>query len=332
MKSVQSLFLALGLVLALAGCSTPSGTADLGVQDLRQADVSGQDLRLGDTPGDALWDTTQDLRDDGQDSVLPADVLTDGPLPVDVQDLTPADGLDLGPLEDQTPPEDQSDSNPADSLLPDTQAVPLPGLGTITGECGVLDETEIQSASPFVFVNVLDFGSTPFTGDLSVLSPGAQEVLTDGNAGGSSSLSETISFDVLYRCELAKLVKTENEVVYDVVGKMTDILVEIDGFKVGVSVTRGFNMSCETSYSLDLATALLNKKLKGIQESTAIVSPGDAWTKQILHVLTCGPAHAELLLQAWQTMLDNPETRTTVGDSILIITITEGSDSFIYDE
>ena len=38
------------------------------------------------------------------------------------------------------------------------------------------------------------------------------------------------------------------------------------------------------------AKSLLEKKLGGILESTANVSPEDAWTKQILHIWTLQPS------------------------------------------
>jgi hypothetical protein len=70
------------------------------------------------------------------------------------------------------------------------------------------------------------------------VSAGAQEILAEGTAGGSSGYSEAFAFEVLHRCEGAELIKSETEIVYDTPGALTDILVRIDGMPVGVSVTR----------------------------------------------------------------------------------------------
>lgn len=321
----------------LSACAGSKDATDVALSDVR-ADQSVQppeDL----LPDQAVTDLGPNL-DTTSDS---AETWVDAAIPDDQQETLPPDDAQdsiqdlpqdhLGDLPDTLQPDTDPDAAGEDAdLEPDVVSVPLPGFGTLTGECGVLDETELLSPQPFLFVNQLDFGTTPFTGDLDVLSPGAQEVLTDGNAGGSSSFSETFSFDVLYRCELATLVKTENEVIYTTPGKMTDILVEVDGVKLGVSVSRAFIMNCATSYTLDSAKSLLDKKLKGIQASSALVAPQDAWQKQILHLLTCGPEHLALVKQAWSEMLASPEAAAVVGDTIVIVTVTDGADAFIYEE
>ncbi len=63
---------------------------------------------------------------------------------------------------------------------------------------------------------------------------------------------------MLYRCELAVLLKTEAEIVYrDDGGKKTDLLVEMDAAKIGVSVTRAYGWPPEDPYTVEDATALL---------------------------------------------------------------------------
>jgi hypothetical protein len=202
--------------------------------------------------------------------------------------------------------------------------VPLPGFGTITGECGPIDPSELSSGMPFVFRNTIDFGSTPF--DYALLSDGGKKVWDDGNLGGSSLESEVISYEVLYRCELATLLKTESEVIYqDPAGKKTDLLVDLDDLSVGVSVTRAVGFPQDGPYTVQDATTILTKKLGDIPLSTANVSVGDAWVKQILHVIAYGPGHADALEQAY-AQLDPSLT----GDTILLITVTDGDDLFIY--
>jgi len=202
--------------------------------------------------------------------------------------------------------------------------VPLPGFGMISGACGVIDAMQIQSPDPIVYRDTIDFAMDVY--DRSKLSPGGQYIFDQGNLGGSSLESEIIAYEVLYRCELAKLLKTEGEIVYtDPMGKKTDLLVDIDMFKIGVSVTRAYVFPPDMPYTQQLAYDILNKKLTDIQASSANVSPQDAWPKQILHVLAYTSMHADSLEAAYATL--DPAVR---ADTILWITVTEGMDEFIY--
>ena len=206
----------------------------------------------------------------------------------------------------------------------DAGGVPLPGFGALFGDCGPLDATEILSPSPFSFQNNLDFGSAGF--DYNALSPGGKKVHDDGNLGGSSIYSEIFSYEVLYRCELAKLLKTEAEVSYtDAGGKKTDLLVEIEGYKVGVSVTRAFAYPPGTPFTTSLAQALLEKKLGDILLSTQNVTPADAWKKQILHVLAYDQQHRDAIGQAYALI-----PAATRADTIVMVTVTDGADAFVY--
>ena len=203
-------------------------------------------------------------------------------------------------------------------------SVPLAGFGDITGACGVLDAMDIQSSSPRLVRGAIDFGMAMF--DPTKLSPGGQVIYNKGNLGGSSLESEIISYEVLYRCELATLLKTEGDVLYQSsMGKKTDLLVSMDTFKVGVSVTRAYGFPPDAPYTVMQAYDLLNKKLSEILLSTANVTPADAWKKQILHVIAYTSAHADAMEQAY-AMVD-PAVR---ADTVLLLTVTEGDDEFIY--
>ena len=203
-------------------------------------------------------------------------------------------------------------------------AVPLPGFGKIIGDCGPIDATEITSASPFSFQNAIDFGTAAF--DEKALSAGGKKLYDAGNLGGSSLHSEVFSFEVLYRCELASLLKTEAQVTYtDVGGKKTDLLVELDGYKVGVSVTRAYAYPPGTPYTLTLAQGLLEKKLGDILLSTKNVAAADAWKKQILHILAYDGQHRDALTQAYPLV-----PAATRADTIVMITVTDGNDAFMY--
>ncbi len=212
---------------------------------------------------------------------------------------------------------------PAD--LPDA-GPPLSGFGDISGDCGVLDDDEWGSDASFAFRNAIDFGASGYTeGDFDLLTPGGQEIIVDGNAGGSSIMSEVFAYEMLHRCELAGLLKTETEISYDTAGKITDLLVSIDSRKVGVSVTRAVGYPRDDPYTVEQAQTLLEGKLADILESTANVSDEDAWVRQILHVLAYGPEHAESLATAYAQI-----DETLRADTLVIVTVTDGDDEFLY--
>lgn len=201
---------------------------------------------------------------------------------------------------------------------------PEPGLGVISGDCGLIDALELDSPSPFTFENAIDFGEVGF--DYDMLTPGGQEVFDDGNLGGSSLESEVVSFEVLARCEGASLLGTEGEIQYtDPMGTKTDLLVEIDGRTVGVSVTRAMGFPLDTPYTEMQATTLLSGKLADVVASTANAGPRNPWVKQILHVIAYADMHAQSLFAAYATL--PPEI---TADTILLVTVTHGNDAFVY--
>lgn len=198
------------------------------------------------------------------------------------------------------------------------------GLGELSGECGLLDATELRSASPFTLENAIDFDRLGF--DYDLLTPDGQAVFDAGNLGGSSLHSEVIAFEVLARCEGASLVATEGEIVYeDDMGTKTDLLVDIDGLMVGVSVTRAVGFPLDDPYPLDQATALLEDKLGDVLASTANVAPEHAWVKQVLHVVAYADMHAARIFEAYAAL--GPEL---TADTLVVVTVTHGDDDFIY--
>jgi hypothetical protein len=253
-------------------------------------------------------------KDKGDDSALTTD---------DTADSTDSGGDDTNEDSDPDDTGDTQDtSDTSDTSEPSFE--PLDGFGALSGDCGVLTEALLSDAAPGLYVNTLDFGTETF--DASLLSEGGQKVYEDGNLGGSSLLSEVFAYEVLYRCELATLLKTEGEIVYtDTGGKKTDLLVEIDGLKLGVSVTRAYHYPPDDPYTLALATELLTKKLGDLPLSTANVAPEDAWVKQLLSILAYTPEHAALIEESWLTL--DAELR---GDAILIVTATDGADEELY--
>lgn len=193
----------------------------------------------------------------------------------------------------------------------------------VSGQCGILD-TELTDASPHlldttVLVNTCDY--VP-----QYMSPGAAEIWTDGNAGGSSIYSEIFAFEISSQCEDAILLKTENEILYiDPQGKMTDLLVEFDGVKIGVSVTRAFIYPLGTPLTAERAQEILVDKLGDVLISSANVAPEDQWQKQILVVETPTVDDKALLIAAYADL--DPAVK---ADTICWVMATEGEDEFLY--
>ena len=205
--------------------------------------------------------------------------------------------------------------------------VPLPGWGEIRGECGELDDDEWLANSPFDFINHIDLGTAGFL--YEELSPGGKEVYDDGNLGGSSIHSEIIAYEMLYRCELAELLKTEGEIVYqDSGGKKTDILLLIDERKVGVSVTRAFHYPPTEPFTLEEGVNLLRGKLGDVLLSAANAATEDAWGRSMLHVIAYNEQSAEnITLALAQLLAEEPDVQ---NQTIVVITVTDGDDDFVY--
>jgi hypothetical protein len=231
----------------------------------------------------------------------------------------------------RAPDAPRPDAEVADAAAPDGEpapAVPLPGFGAITGMCGVLDEPELTGPAPLWFDGELTFDERyDDPADRDRLTPGGVEILLDGNAGGSSVYSEVFAFEVLARCELAALIKTETEIVYDVDGKKADLLVDIDGRPVGVSVTRAVTFPFGDPYTLAAAVTLLDRKLDDILLARDAVSDADRWGKSMVVALAFDPQHAAILRDAWDTL--DAETR---ADTLMIAVVTSGDDLFIYTD
>lgn len=229
-------------------------------------------------------------------------------------------------VEDGSVKDSGQDAQPVfDGEAPDGgQEFPITGWGEISGSCNVLDSAEWDSAEPFLFRNAMDFGTTGF--DETALTPGGLEIWEEGNLGGSSIHSEIIAYEFLNRCELADLLKTEGEIIYqDDGGKKTDILLEIDTYKVGVSVTRAYHWPEGEPYTLEEAETLLNNKLSDIFLSADNADPQDAWEHSILYVVAFDDQHATTIETAFEGV--DP---TVQGDTIIILTVTLGDDDFVY--
>jgi hypothetical protein len=227
---------------------------------------------------------------------------------------------------------DPADGGVADSSKKaDADAGPPSGAGDIlgtlaSGSCGIV-KNELTQAMPSLENNLLVFVMGE-TYDKASLSPGGQRMFDTANAGGSSTESETMSYEVLRFCEGATLLHTETEIAYQPpddsgANSITDLEVEIGGKKVGVSVTRAYRPASQPFTDTDVK-ALLVKKLEGINRSSMRVLPQDKWVKQILHVFSANKAATDAIARTWPT-IDAP----TRADTIVLVTQTTGG-GFIY--
>lgn len=196
-------------------------------------------------------------------------------------------------------------------------------LAPVVGSCDVLD-TELTDASAHLFVTDVGVIACEFVGD--GLSAGGQEILADDNAGGSSLYSEILAHEFLLQCEQAVLLKTETEILYtDPNGKKTDLLLEIDGEKIGVSVTRAIVFPPDTPLSPTRALEQLEDKLGDVILANANVRPEDAWAKQILVVETPSESDRDVLLDVIPTI-----DAALRADTVLWVVQTDGQDEFLY--
>ena len=218
-----------------------------------------------------------------------------------------------------------TETGTTDTATTGTTDTVIPGeFGEISGDCGVFTVDNLSDSSPWSFQNEIDFGEGVFSEEY--LSDEGVEILEAGNAGGSSLYSEIQAFEVLRRCEEASLLKTEGEITYTTSEtSITDLLLEIDALKVGVSVTRAYGWPPEDPYTTEQAVDLLTKKLEGILESSANVSEEDEWVKQVLHVIAYTPDHSDTVVEAFGTL-----DEALRGETILMVTATEGEDEFLY--
>jgi hypothetical protein len=224
-----------------------------------------------------------------------------------------------------------SSGNPAVDAAPEDIDAPMidappAALYTLAGMCGVLNDPELTGPTPLLFKDAMTFSrryNDP--ADRGLLTPGGKILAETPNAGGSSGLSELFAFEQLASCEMAGLLKTETQIVYDTVGKITDILVTIDGKKIGVSVVRAVQFPFGQPYTLDNATMTITKKLEDIQLSSMNVSAQDKWVKQILAVVAYDDQHVNTVEQAWLGL-----SAMVKADTVLVVTATHGDDTFLY--
>lgn len=202
------------------------------------------------------------------------------------------------------------------------------GHARVVGQCQRV-AGQLGLATPSYFELHLDFGSDGYDEpqERGRLTEGAQQILMEGTAGGSSGVSEAFAFEVLALCEGASFVKSETLVVYDPpTSKKTDILVRIANQKVGVSVTRAVAYPPDAGYPVNAARVMfLEGKLDDILVSSANVVPADKWVKQLLVVMAYDDMHAATIRSIWENL-----DAMSKADTVLYVVVTDGDDHAIY--
>lgn len=235
------------------------------------------------------------------------------------------DGGSDRPATDAADDRDATTSTDA-GLLADASGPP--GFGAIDGQCGVISTAVLDAMAPIWFQGELTFARRyDDPADRGQLTAGGLEIILDGNAGGSSLYSEVFAFEWLARCEAATLLKTETEILYDVAGKKADLLVELGGRTIGVSVVRAVSFPFDQPYTLAAATTIIQRKLDDLALATTQVSAADRWSEQMVAALAYAPQHAQVLMQAWAAL--DAQTRR---ETILVVAVTSGDDLFIYTD
>ncbi|XP_071143581.1 AAC-rich mRNA clone AAC4 protein-like [Mytilus galloprovincialis] len=142
-----------------------------------------------------------------------------------------------------------------------------------------------------------------------MISNSAKRIRDVPNAGGSSVISEVLSFEFLNKACQAELLKTEMEVSYfPEGGSITDYVCKIFDRKVGVSVTRA--MKYRGQYTEEDAHHLLTKKLKGVIQSSK--NSMEKWSKQILHVWVPNKHTANTITKVYNQLSANIRSNTIV--------------------
>jgi hypothetical protein len=220
---------------------------------------------------------------------------------------------------------------PLDAGAPALDAAFDPILA-ISGTCGTLDD-ELLDELPYSVDNTSTFAEGFSRAEAMRLSAGAQTILAEGTAGGSSGYSEAFAFEVLHRCEGASLVASETMVLYTTPtpSAIADLVVDVRGVRVGVSVTRAVTVTgmCvrDGAYSMSAASTLLSRKVADLHEAATLVGPEHAWTKNLVFVYADTAEHARVVGLAWEAL--DPSLR---ADTILYVSVSEDMDAFVYFE
>ena len=261
----------------------------------------------GQSSDGAPQDTAQGLPDTDAEASLPLDAPKD----------TSADAA-------AEPQEGAAEATAPDVGADGSSCVARAGLGQLSCTCNELDAPLHDAVSAYAFEDQIDFGSSGW--DAAKLTAGGQQMVAEGNLNDGSLKSEIMAYEVLSRCDGAQLLKTEGKIVYaDPAGKKTDLIVQVDGHKVGVSVARAYHYPPSNPYTQPEAQTLLSGKLSDMVLRAANATPQDAWERSILAIIAWDPQYADVVTSVW-----NQLSSAERANVILVVTVTGGNDAALY--
>ncbi|KAH7387330.1 hypothetical protein KP509_16G017100 [Ceratopteris richardii] len=150
----------------------------------------------------------------------------------------------------------------------------------------------------------------------------AKRVRTESNAGGTSTISESLSVEYFVRRFQAKDVVTEMEVEYCSFNwKKVDYICTLYGQRVGVSVTRAMSFPDPKEFSAQMANRLLHKKLFGLVVARHGVSKRHSFSQCILHVWCETQQTVRLLQKEYDAVSQELDI---ADDVIMVLTVADG--------
>lgn len=152
--------------------------------------------------------------------------------------------------------------------------------------------------------------------------PIVQRFQTEGNKGGKSMYSESLSIEYFISNFSATSIILECEVKYWIDYKLVDFIACLPNYgRVGVSVTRAMRYPDPDIFTLQDARDLLNKKLSGLIVARNAVEESQSFFKSILHIWAQTPRIAELMSQAYGELEINDFGLDVKGTLITLITV-----------
>jgi len=236
--------------------------------------------------------------------------------------------VDTSMVFDVSPPDAGEDTVASDTSVVEVEAAPPPFdiIGTASGECGAVTAA-VRSTSSVVVEVPISFDAMD-KWERARLSPGGQRIFDAPNAGGSSKESEVMTYEILFHCDSAVLLKTETEIKYDPApdgspATISDMIITIGGEKLGVNPKRVFKPEPLTMTDTEVRDQLI-KNFQSLTASSLRVSAEDKWSKQILHLWVPNATYYDAVKRVLPTI-----DATTKGNTLVLITRSTGG-GFLY--
>lgn len=156
----------------------------------------------------------------------------------------------------------------------------------------------------------------------------ARRSLSIENHGGGSEISEFYSIDYFQRIYAACNFVFEEEIEYWIDYSMVDYICDVNGTRIGVSVSRAMGYPDPTCFTHEKAAHLLRKKLYGLIVARNSVIKSQSFLKSVLHIWCQTLEIAELLRHEFAQLDDNDYGLDIKG--IVLLQLTVCNDTQIY--